>query len=488
MSRKNKSAEIKTSAQTKAPKTPGKAPKTPEVSTTEPEVIDATKDKDKIVTQVITKPEEFVKKTRTLSPDAQVMALNLVHKTMVEPQDPALQFPTEVKRTANNIVAIGSLCALAEHSANGDDSFAFIMQKSGYSGLIEAAAALGYTLPDIKALPTLEGGQVKLEAKAVEIPKEAKEQLKKENEIRKGQAPELDPEKITSEEDLKKALEYKILDKKYRLVDIITDGIEFMRKFRLHEASLAENAEQAKAKFESRNSGDWLDDMFSYVKPSVFFSGIGRGMANVTKIEKSPIHAFTIFRDAIKNKEGIPALEDQEIAYCVKSIVKWVCNANIESNKKAVESMDAKKNAKEIDLCNKQIESYKDIIDYITAPNADEVTNLLKDIGSHFDEGGTLTPECQSANTTFNRICKSYYNKNLSTSDYKNLDTNIQQYGFHIINLFRDPGEQLMDCGLTNISELEERSQEEREELIKAMKKEWAEQKKTEKKDSEKNA
>lgn len=466
----------------KAPKTPGKAPETPQVETVTPKTAPT---KETVATQVMTNPDKFAKKVRTLSPDAQVMALNLVHKTMVEPQDPALQFPTEVKKVANNIVAIGSLCALAEHSANGDDSFALIMQKTGYSGIIEAAKALGYTLPDIKALPVLEDGRVQLPANAVEIPEEKKQEILKEQAERNAEAPELDPTKITSEEDLRKALRYKFLDRKYKLVDTLLDGIDFMKQFRLHEAEMAENAEEAKAKFNSRNSGDWLDDLFQYVKPTVFFAGIGKGMASVTAIEKNPIHAFVIFRNAIKDREtNEPVMSDQEIAYCVKSIVKWHCHNNIESNKKAIEGLDAKKNANEIELCKKQIANYEQILDYISSPNAEEAETLLQKIGNKFDEGGTLTQECQEANKTFNSICACYYNKNLSTTDYKNLDVNVQQYAYHIINLFRAPGEQIPDVGTMNISELEERTAEEKEELTKKAKKEWAEKKK----EAEKNA
>jgi hypothetical protein len=262
-----------------------------------------------------------------------------------------------------------------------------------------------------------------------------------------------------------------------------------MKRFRLHEASLAENADDAKKKFESYNSGDWLDDLFSYIKPSIFFSGIGKGMATVTAIEKNPVHAFVIFRDAVRDKNtGEPVLNDQELAYCVRSIVTWCCNTNIESNKKAIENLDAKKNAAEIEACKKQIEYYTNILDYISSPSYDEIDNLLKNIGSKFDESGTLTPECQNANKTFNLICKTYYGKPLSTTDYNNLASNIQQYGGHIINLFRSPGTESPEYSLNKIADLKERSEEEKAELIKELKKAYAERKKEQKASETKNA
>ncbi len=366
-----------------------------------------------------------------------------------------------------------------------------VLQSQAYPALSAAAKDLNIELPELKALPAgKEQGTVMLESNKVKISNETKKKLQHEKQVREGAKPELDPEKITSQEDVSKALEYMFLSSGgKRLPALLTEAIDFMKKFRMHEASQAENAEEAKTKFENYNSGDWLDDVFSYFCPPIFFAGIGRGMATVAADKKNPVHSFIILRDAIKDKEsGQPVLEDQEIAYCARSIMKWVCNTNIESNKKAIENLDPKKNKTEIGQCEAQIQHYNDILTYITSPSAEEIDNLLDNIGSAFDEGGTLTKECQEANATFSRICKSYYGKTLSDADYKNLGTNIQQYGYHIINLFRSAGEKLMDCGLSNISELEPRSEEEREALIKEARKKWAERKAAEKQEETKNA
>ena len=479
---KNKNIPNK-GTKSKAPAAPPKKPETKQAEEQIPVAEEVSAEEMK--TTVATNPDKLARKVRTLSPDAQVMALNLLHKSVVAPEDPALAFPEDVKKRANHIVAIGSLCALADHAANGDDSFAYLMQKSEYKCLAEAAQDLGFKLPKIEALPVLKDGSLQLDAKEVKIPAETKKALKEEQKIREGAKPELDPEKITSEEDLKKALTYMFAIKSRRLVEVLTESIDFMKKFRLHEASLAENADEAKAKFENYNSGDWLDDLFSYIKPSVFFTGIGRGMANIVGVEKNIIHAFIVFRDAIKTKDNNePVLDDQEIAYCVRSIIKWCCNNNIESNKKAISELDAKKNTKEIEVCNKQIAHYNAILDVITNPSFDGIDALIENLGSKFDEGGQLTPECQAANKMFNQICKSYYGKSLSTVDYKNVAENVKQYAYHIVNLFRSAGEKMPDVGLCNISALEERSQEEKDELIKKSKKEWAEKKKEEQKNA----
>ena len=457
-------------AKKKAPKVPQTAPKTakPEGQHQQQEEVSVVDEKPVTVSMAAEKKNLTDRKHSGLSLDGQVRLLDLARRTFVEETDPELQFPQAVRKDINDVVAVGILCTLAEHGANGDNQFANVLNVYAYPALSRAAENLGFKLPDIKLLPEgKEAGTVVLPASEVKVPKDTQEQIKKEKAIREGEKPELDPEKITSEEDLKKALEYMFVSSKgERLPNLLANAIDFMKKFRLHEASLAENADEAKARFENYNSGDWLDDVFSYFRPPIFFNGIGRGMANVTAVEKSPVHAFIILRDAIKDKtNGVPVLDDQEIAYCVKSIVKWHCDVNIESNKKAIEGLDEKKNKKEIEMCNKQIAHYNEILDCITDPSSDIIDTLLDNIGSHFDDGGSqLTTECQKTNNMYNHVCKSYYGKALSSADYKNLDENVQQYCYHIVNLFRSPGDQIMDCGITNVTELEERTEEEKAE------------------------
>lgn len=470
---------------------PGKAPATPKVENKTPknekvEVVNA----EEVPQKVATRPEILKDRHKSgLSMDGQVRLLELAHKVFVEETDPDLQFPKEVRKGINDIVACGTICTIAEHAHSGDGMFAAVIQKQMYPALVATAKRMQIELPDIKALPETTGGDVQILAKDVKVSKETTEQLEKEKKVREGEKPELDPEKITSEEDLRKALEYMFAQRSNKLVDTLVNGIEFMKKFRMHEASLAENSEEAKNKFSMYNSGDWLNDLFAYIKPTVFFTGIGRGMASLISAEKNPVHAFIIFRDAIKDHETRkPALPDQEIAYAAKAIVNWVCNTNIESNKKTIEALDKKKNVKEIEDCKKRIDYYTEIIGIITNPTFDAVDSMIENMGSKFDEGGTLTEECQRANTLFAIVCKSYYDKPLSTCDYKNVAENVQKYAGKIINMFLDAGSVSMKYSDATISELEERTPEEKEELTKLAKKQWAERKKAEDAKKEKNA
>lgn len=492
MGKKTENASEKQKKEVKAPKTPAQAPKPAKKGENKTSGGEAETAEVVTIPQASDPKNLVSRKHSGLSADGQVRLLDLAHRVFVEEQDPDLQFPQAVRVNVNRIVAIGVLCSFADHAANGDNSFAMVLQSQAYPALSAAAKDLNIELPELKALPAgKEDGTVMLESGKVKIPDETRKKLKEEKKIREGEKPELDPEKITSEEDVTKALQYMFLSSGgKRLPALLTESIDFMKKFRMHEASLADNADEAKARFESYNSGDWLDDVFSYFRPPVFFAGIGKGMATVTASKKNPLHAFIILRDAIKDKDtGKPVLEDQEIAYCVKSIVKWFCNTNIDSNQKAIDNLDSKKNKTEIEKCEAQIQYYNDILTYITSPSSEEVDNLLDNIGTSFDANGMqLTKDCQEANATFNRVCKSFYGKQLSDADYKNLTQNVQQYAGCILNLFRDPGSQLANYKLSNITDLEERSAEEREAMIKEAKKAWAERKSKEKEEESKNA
>lgn len=489
--KKNEAPKQEPKKEQKAPKTPGKAPKAPEVKN--PKTEEQVEEPEVITIPKASNPKNLTsRKYSGLSMDGQVKLLDLARRTFVEETDPDLQFPQTVRKSVNMLVSTGIICTFADHAASGDNTFALVLQSQAYPALVAAAKELNIELPDIKALPSgKEEGTVILPSNSVKISKETKEKLKKEKEIRESEKPELDPEKITAEEDVKKALEYMFVKSNgKRLPELITSSIDFMKKFREHQAELAENTEEAKARLANYNSGDWLDDVFSHFTPPIFFEGIGRGMATVTENEKSPIHAFTILREAIKDKEtGQPVLSDQEIAYCVKSVVRWICNTKIASNKKAIENLDAEKNAEEIKKCQSAIERHENVLSYITNPSSDEVDTLLENVGSYFDESGSqLTPECSKANATFNRVCQTYYGKQMSGADYKNLANNVQQYAGCILNLFRDSGSQLVNYKLSNITELEKRSEEEREELLKKAKKDFMERKSKEKKTDEKNA
>ena len=478
----------------KAPKAPKHAPRTQQAAAAaqQPAASQEAEEVEVVTIPMAADQKKLMDRRYSgLSPDGQVKLLDLARRTFVEEKDPDLQFPQTVRKQVNEIVAAGIICSFADHAVNGSDTFAMVVQTQMYPALATAAEHFGIKLPDVKALPAGEKeGEVVVQSDKAIISTETKEKLKQEKKIREGEKPELDPTKISSKEDVTKALEYMFLSAGgKRLPALLTESIEFMKKFRMHEAELADNTEEAKARFANYNSGNWLDDVFSYFRPPIFFAGIGKGMATVTELKKNPVHAFIILRDAIKDKEtGEPVLEDQEIAYCAKSIIKWYCNTNIDSNKKAIENLDKKKNKAEIEQCEAQIQKYKNILEYITSPSSDEADHLIENIGSHFDEGGTLTTECQDANGTYLRICKSYYGKNIADSEYKNIAVNIQQYCGYIINLFRDPNAAFGNYSLSNICELEKRSEEEREAMVVAARKAWQERKAAEKKAETKNA
>jgi len=445
----------------KAPKAPAAAPqvKKPEEKKEESKV----KKEEKTVTvqDVATNPRVLTNRNHSgLSLDGQVKLLDLARRTFVEETDPELQFPQPVRIKMNKIVAVGVIASLAEHSFDGTNEFAAILQCNAYPALEAAAAEMGITLPKVAALPAPkdgEEGDVELRSSDLKISKETKAALKKEKEIREGEVPELDPKKVDSDEEVTKALEYMFAKNRQKsLSDAVYEALSFIKEFRLNQASKAENAEEARKRYDTYTSGDWMDDVFSFFKPTVFYSGIGRGMCTVAFTEGHPVHAFIILRDALKSKKAPEnTLPDSEVAYLARSIVKWVASDMIDSNQKAIDALDPKQNAEEIEHCKVAIKNYNNAIDCFVNPSFDLADNFEED-------------NSESTAKVADSVIKSYYGSKLNMSEYKNLKSNVQQRIGIILNLFKDPNSQSISYKESNLSELVKYTEEE----LKALKKE----------------
>jgi len=442
-----------------APKAPAAAPQVKQPEQKKPETK---KEEEKVTTvqDVATNPRVLMDRKRSgLSLDGQVRLLDLTRRVFVEETDPELQFPQPVRVKMNKIVAIGIVASLAEHSLDGTNEFAAILNRNGYPMLEAAAAEMGIRLPKLAVLPAPEGkeDEVELRPNDLKISKETKDELKKEKAIREGETPELDPKKVDSDEEVTKALEYMFAKSRGKsLSENIHEAVGFMKDFRYNQASKAENAEEAKARYDTYTAGDWMDDMFGFFKPTVFYTGIGRGMCTVAFNEGNPVHAFLILRDALKNREtGKPEDSDTEVAYLVRSITKWVAKAMIESNEKAIEALDPKQNAKEIEHCKVAINNYNNAINCFVNPSFDLADNYLEDDS---DETAKITKS----------IIRSYYPLDTKPAEYKNFKENIQQRLGCIINLFRDPNSQSIAYKESNITELVKYTEEELAELKKA--------------------
>lgn len=386
----------------------------------------------------------------------------------------------EVCDAMDHITRIGLICALADEAMHGDSTFAVQLKSSQYPALIVAANELGITLPSIKALPE-EAGVVTLPSSEVKVNEEAKEQLENEHEIeQKGDNNELelDPKKIAhmSEDDLKKALTYHLITgpKNGTIKDMLVGVVDFMTEYRMELARQAQNSTDAMNKYADRTMREWLQDIFSYVKPTYLMKGIGKGMKALVVRDKSPISAFLILRNAlIDKKTGVVVWDDQSIADATYAIIELICNDENTAEQNAIDQLDPKKKD-----YKEMVAKHQSVID-----TNNEILDNINNIS--FDIVDKMSTSDAAALSVRGRVWTIYY-PTADTADaplYKNLNENLIQRAGIILNLFRNSGDQNQLYSESNLTEIEKYTLEEYEAIK-------AEQKKAEfaaKKESSKN-
>ena len=437
-------------------------------------VIETVEQKEEVNPSKIT-TKNIVGQTRSaLDANHRVDLMNLAHKMFKEDPDAPSKYTVDFLNSMDMILAAGIVSALADEAAYGEGTFSVVLSHTAYPQLVIAAKEMGITLPNIKNLPSPEEGKVELDNSKIKLGKEAKEELKKEREIVE-EKPELDPVKVANmdEEALKKAISYLLIQgpKTTKIKDTLVSVVDFMRTYSMTIADKAENAAEAKLKYDDYTTGQWLDLAFSYAKPTFLLHGIGRGLVSTIGLEKSPITAFCIMRKAMTKEDGTVEWDDQSIADAVKSIVTFVANDCIAKEKANMEALDPKaKDYKEVKAkYEASIRHYEDCINWLTTNDASLVEHIIEGLE---DDDPVLSK-------IYQRVRDRYY-PNKSRDVFKNLDINVQQHAGIILNLFKEQGTRNLNYSEENLSELVQYTKEELEEKRKAALESAQEEKKEE--------
>lgn len=398
----------------------------------------------------------------SLDANHRVDLLGLAHKVFKEDPDAGRKYSLDFLDAMDSVIAAGIVSALADEAAFGEGSFSVVLQHKLYPQLVLAAKEMGVTLPTPKNLLPAEDGTVTVNKEQIKLSKEVKEELKNEKAIENEQ-PELDPKKVAEmdEEALRKALTYIMITgpKATNVKNTLVKIVDFMREYRMTLADKAENAAEAKLKYDDYTTGQWLDDAFSFIKPTFLISGIGRGMTTNVAYEKTPISAFCILRKNMTDKDGNVEWDDQSIADAAKSMIIFVAKDNIEKEKKGLDALDKKaKDYKDVAAkYEASIRRYEDCIETVKNPSFSVIDHII--------EG--LERDDETLKKMYYRVRDAYY-KGKSRDMIKNLDTNVIQHAGIILNMFREPGTQNIDYNVANLSELVQYTEEELKEKAKA--------------------
>lgn len=477
MAQKIKNNKVKTLKTSKKVNKPASAP----VEDVIVETVEDTKPTEQKVNPTNVTTENLVGRTISgLDANHRVDLLKLADDVFRKDPEAERKFSLEVRDGINAIVAAGIVAAMADEAMYGNSTFSTVLNHTMYPQLLVTAKSMGITLPNVKSLPVDKDGNVTVEGSNIKVSKTAKEQLTKEHAI-EDEKPELDPVKVAamSEDDLKKALQYLLIvgPKKSNIKTTLVNVVDFMRTYRMTMADKAENAADAKLKYDNYTVDQWLMDAFAYVKPTFLLHGIGRGLITMASLDKSPISPFCILRKSLTDPEtNKPVWDDQSIADAVKAIIYLVANNAIADEQKNLDALDKKaKDYKDVsEKYKNSIQHYKDVLGYITNPDPEIVTNLIEKMDTDKDA---------IAIKIYGRIKDQYY-ADSARGGFKNIDYNIVQRAGIITNMFKPIMDRTETYNEQNLQELVAYTTEE----IKAMREAEAKAAAEAKKEDSKNA
>lgn len=343
------------------------------------------------------------------------------------------------------------------------------------------AKALHVTLPSFKSLPaptkeqlkqagitSIEPGSSKfllLESKQVDA--EAKKEKKKEKALQE-QAKDkdylTDHTKISSEDQLKEALGFQLVNPAIaNPVDRVITAAQFYRSYL---ESRAENASDPKAELDKIHGytlSDLLQDVSTMVPPTFVSSGFGKILSSSATNAKSIIPAFGLFKRACTNrKTNVCKFEDDEIAALVRVLIVWRCTSEIADISKSIAEINKNiaalnKNAK---ANTKAIETEKNKIEAKTAAisKIQETISLAVDPGFELADSFLTAynnednPMHEQALLVYKSIVETYYKDvNIPELEFDSFLLSIQQRAGIILNLFNSAIGQRDDYSIENL-------------------------------------
>lgn len=443
----------------KAPKIPGAAPKTSTPKESNTKSVD------------ITRPVIGNTPYKGLSPDETVIALERIGKMIYDNPNAKNQFNlTDDQISAyNEFVLAGMTATLVVDVVEKKSKWSLTMSKAQFEVVKRVAKEIGVTF-DEKYLPASdEAGtvNVQLNNESIKIEEKTKEAIEKEIEIAKSEV-NLDPTKFQNDEDLAAALNYIVVSEKSAFLKF-TRTVALLKSYRLIQASKDEEAKKA---IESKTHGELLSEVFNIISNSknsnmpIIFNGFGKYIYRETSQAMSPVLAFCKLRDASKNSAGVPSVTDDMLVGILRTLIEYNVNAGIaaeeakiEEHKKNLKALGKdKKNQKaveditsKIDICNANIEHFKDVIQCVYCPTSEFADNFLTD----YEDKDSKT--YRRAHQAFKYITQSMYGDDATkAANQDHVEKNVQQYIGIFTNLFRPAADQFDQYSSSKLIEIGE--------------------------------
>lgn len=275
------------------------------------------------------------------------------------------------------------------------------------------AGLLGIKLAPAKALPGNDG-QMSIDFTKSEIPKELTPEKKEVTVV-----PELDPKKITTEDQLKDALNY-LITKDKNTPENIVNTVEWYRVY----CGLKENDADKKLALDEKSVTDWINDIFKLIQPSALMNGLGRAVYMYTSQTGSPCMAHSIMHHHM-NKLG---WSEEQIAEALRALI----GENFRYKLKDDDKLDPKN--------DKALQAITGILgeDYINKIFADY--NINTD-GADENTKAKLEADRKCARMVLGSVRTNYFDREKRKFTEDDLRLVVGQ----IINLYRDPADRLAE-------------------------------------------
>ena len=253
------------------------------------------------------------------SADAKSRIMTVIWEKYGKDADFAKQYPEAYTDMMRNLDVVTVLALadiqneLQERTASGE--LKLTVAADQIMPLQNIAGMLGIKLCEVKALP----GNTDDKQLKINFPDELKE--KKEE-----KKPELDPSKISSDEELKKAIEFLLRETPNVAVNIAST-IQWYHDYCIFKT---DNADK-KLEYDNRAISEWVNDIFSKVQPTAILRGLGRSLYLYTKETGSPITAHTVLHHHLSQL----GYSEEAIADLVKALITEQFRYNLSTDPKA---------------------------------------------------------------------------------------------------------------------------------------------------------
>lgn len=245
------------------------------------------------------------------SVDGKAMLAFVMQQRYANNEELAKRYP-EVYADINRTIDVVSLLALVDirqdlFNRGERGELQLMIDANQLMPLQGMAEMLGIKLAPAKALPGGDGSQLSIDFNKSEVPTELAEDAGKTI-----KAPELDPNKITTDEEIDAALTY-LISKERNVATNIVNTVEWYRTLR----GLKETNADKKLALDEMTVGDWMNEIFSRINPVSLLKGLGSSVYVYTSQTGSPCMAHSVLHNHL-TKAG---WSEEQVAETVRALI-----------------------------------------------------------------------------------------------------------------------------------------------------------------------